>query len=81
MSLQLSDRGIRLGRSSAGWFIRLAVRHRIEGAVVILQDTHRYIEQGLSPIEAALSAQCRAADDHRCGWGTESTTPFRGEVL
>jgi hypothetical protein len=81
MTLQAWDCGIGRGRSAGGRLVRLAVRQRVEDAVVILQSIHRHIEGGLSPIEAALTAQREGADDH---WGPSSAgskAPFRGDLL
>jgi hypothetical protein len=66
---------------AVGRLVRLAVRQRVEDAIVILQSIHRHIEDGLSPIEAALTAQREGADDHRSASGTRSESLFRGDVL
>ena len=81
MTLQAWDCGVGSGRRAVGRLVWLAVRQRVEDAVGILQSIHRHIESGLSPIEAALTAQHEGADDH---WGPSSAgskAPFRGDLL
>ena len=80
MSLQAWDRGIGRGRSAVGRLARLAVRQRVDDAVGILQNVHRHLEDGLSPIEAALAAQRESADDQRRAWNKRSNLVFRGDV-
>jgi hypothetical protein len=81
MSLQARDCGISCGRNAVGRFVRLAVRHRVEDAVEILQNIHRHIEDGLSPMEAALTARHEGADDHWRESNSGSNAPFHGDVL
>jgi hypothetical protein len=77
MSLKAWDRGI---TSAVGRLASLAVRQRIDDAVVILQNIHRHLEDGLSPIEAALTAQQEGADDHWRAWSTRLSLAIRGDV-
>jgi hypothetical protein len=81
MSLQARDLSISCGRSTVGRFVRLAVRHRVEDAVAILQNVHRHIEDGLSPMEAALTTWHEGADDHGRALNTGSNAGFHGDVL
>ena len=80
MSLQAWDRGIGRGCSAVGRLARLAVQQRVDDAVVTLQNIHRHLEDGLSPIEAALTAQHEDADDHWRAWSTRLSLAFRGDV-
>jgi hypothetical protein len=80
MSLQPWDWGIGPGRSAVGRLARLAVRQRVDDAVVILQNIHRHLEDGLSPTEAAFTAQHEGADDRWRGWSTRLNQAFRGDV-
>jgi hypothetical protein len=80
MSLQSWDRRIGSGRSAVGRLARLAVRQRVDDAVVILQNIHCHLEDGSSLIEAALTTQQESADDHWCAWTTRLIPAFRGDV-
>jgi hypothetical protein len=81
MSLQAWDCGISRGRNAVARFVLLAVRHRVEDAVAILQNIHRHIEDGLSPIEAALTARHEGADDRWRPSRTGLKAPSHGDVL
>jgi hypothetical protein len=81
MFLQAWDCGVSCGRNAVGRFIRLAVRHRLEDAVAILQNVHRHIEDGLSPTEAALGALHDGADNHLRTSSTGPNAPSHGDVL
>jgi hypothetical protein len=81
MSLQAWDCGISCGRNAVARFVLLAVRHRVEDAVEILQNIHRHIEDGLSPIEAALTARHEDADNHWRALSTGSNAAFHGDGL
>jgi hypothetical protein len=81
MSRQAWDCGTGRGNSAVGRLARLAVRQRVDDAIVMLQTIHRHIEDGLRPIEAALAAQHEGADDHWRGWGTRLEKRFLRYVL
>ena len=80
MTLQAWDCGTGSAHCAVGRLVRLAVRQRVEDAIVILQSIHRHIEDGLSPIEAALTAQQEGADDHGRAWSTRLNLAIRGDV-
>jgi hypothetical protein len=80
MCLQAWDSGIGLGRSAVARLVQLAVRQRLDDAVVILQSIHHHIEDGLSPVEAALPAQHERARYQGRRSSTRSRAPFRGDV-
>jgi hypothetical protein len=69
-----------IGRRAIGRLVRLAMRQPIEDVVVLLQSIHHHIEDGLSPIEATLSARHEQAVDQRRRLSTRSRASFRGEV-
>jgi hypothetical protein len=79
MSLQAWDCCIGRGRSAVGRLARLAVRQRVDEAVVILQNLHRHLEDGLGPVEAALAAQHEGADQRRA-WSMRLNLLSRGDV-
>ena len=68
-----------IGRRAIERLARLALRQPVED-VVILQSIQHHIEDGLSPIEAALAAQSERAGDQGRRSSTRLRVPFRGDV-